>query len=247
MGENTNISWTDNTFNPWEGCQKVAPGCDNCYAEARDQRFTGGQLWGPGAVRRVMSDSNWSKPMRWQRQAEARGVPIKVFCGSLCDWADNKAPEGQRDRLWAIIRETPMLQWQLLTKRATNIEKYLPKDWGDGYPNVWLGVTVEDRKHGLPRIDVVIEIPAAVRFLSIEPMLEDLGDIDLSGIHWVIVGGESGPNARRMNTSWVIRVHRHCREQSVPFFFKQWGGRKDKGGCLLGGDEIKQWPITTGG
>lgn len=160
----------------------------------------------------------------------------------MCDWADIDAPEGQRDRLWAVIRKTAALDWQLLTKRAPNIAKFLPADWGDGFPNVWLGVTVEDRKHGLARVDHLRRVPARVRFLSVEPLLEDLGEIDLCGIHWVIVGGESGPKARPMQRDWVFNIKDQCQEQGVPFFFKQWGGRKNKGGSLLEGTEIKQWP-----
>ena len=135
-----------------------------------------------------------------------------------------------------------MLRWQLLTKRASNIERYLPGDWGDGYPNTWLGVTVENRRHGLRRLEVLREIPARIRFLSVEPLLEGLGDLDLSGIHWVIVGGESGPHARPMDQSWVERIQDQCKEQGTPFFFKQWGGKRNKGGCLLNGCEVKEWP-----
>ena len=136
-----------------------------------------------------------------------------------------------------------MIDWQLLTKRAPNIEKCLPYDWCDGYGNVWLGVTVENRAHGLPRLDRLRNIPAKVRFLSIEPLLEDLGSVDLSGIHWVIVGGESGALARPMEQAWADNVIRQCREQGVAVFFKQWGGRRaDKGGCTIGGAEIKEFP-----
>lgn len=244
MAEITEIAWTDCTFNPWEGCEKVGPGCDFCYAEARDQRFTGGLLWGPDAQRRVMADSNWSKPKKWNRRASENRIPLKVFCGSICDWADKKAPDGQRERLWGLVRETPMLRWQLLTKRAPNIKRFLPDDWGDGYDNVWLGVTVENRKHGLARIDHLRQIPAKVRFLSVEPLIEDLGEINLAGIHWVIVGGESGPFARPLDVAWVARVRSQCEEQGIPFFFKQWGGRRNKAGCLLNGVEVKQWPAV---
>lgn len=206
-------------------------------------RRTGGNHWGPRATPRLTSTDNWRKPSRWQKEAEQTGKRRQVFCASMCDVFDKNAPEGARDRLWALIRETPMLDWQLLTKRAPNIEKYLPADWGNGYPNVWLGVTVENRPHGLPRIPILREIPSVVRFLSIEPLLEDLGEIDLAGIHWVIVGGESGPSPRPMEASWVLSIRRQCIEQKVPFFFKQWGGRSsDKGGCELNGMEIKEWP-----
>ncbi|MGD8911282.1 MAG: DUF5131 family protein, partial [Candidatus Thiodiazotropha sp.] len=124
MAEKTEIAWTDSTFNPWWGCTKVGPGCDQCYAEALDKR-TGGSHWGKGSSPRILSADNWDKPKRWQRQAEKDGTPRKVFCGSMCDWADKNAPAGERDRLWNLIRETPALRLQLLTKRAPNIEKYL--------------------------------------------------------------------------------------------------------------------------
>ena len=136
-----------------------------------------------------------------------------------------------------------MLDWQLLTKRAPNIVRYLPEDWHDGYKNVLLGVTVENRKNGLPRVEYLRQVPAKVRFLSIEPLLEDLGEIDLSGIHWVIVGGESGHGARPMEVAWVKSVRRQCERKGAAFFFKQWGGRIDKGGCLINGIEVRQWPI----
>lgn len=241
MAETTEIAWTNSTFNPFWGCTRVGPGCDHCYAEALDRR-TGGDHWGARKTPRVMSADNWRKPVRWNRIAEATGTRHKVFCGSMCDWCDRNAPLGQRERLWDLIRATPNLDWQLLTKRAPNIVKYLPADWGNGYSNVWLGVTVEDRKHGLLRIEHLRRIPAKIRFLSIEPLLEDLGTINLSGIHWVIVGGESGPHARPLRMEWVENIRRQCAAADVPFFFKQRGGRRDKGGCLIDGSEIKQWP-----
>ncbi|MEX3984138.1 DUF5131 family protein [Paraburkholderia sp. EG287A] len=247
MADTTGIGWTDSTQNPWWGCSAVAPGCDHCYAEALDRR-TGGNHWGPHTRPRVMSDANWRKPLRWEREhatfAAEHGRRRRVFCGSMCDWADKNAPEGQRDRLWSLIRATPHLDWQLLTKRAPNIVKYLPPDWGKGYDNVWLGVTVENRKHGLPRLERLRDIPAKVRFLSVEPLLEDLGELDLTGIDWVIVGGESGPGFRAMKEEWAERVRVQCEAQGVRFFFKQHGGtRPDKGGHKLNGREYKQWPI----
>jgi len=248
MAETTEIEWTDSTFSPWLGCTAVSPGCDHCYAEALDKR-TGGSHWGVHASPRVMSESYWRKPVKWNRDhalfaVQHGGRRRRVFSGSVCDWADNKGPLGQRDRLWELIHSTPMLNWQLLTKRAPNIERFLPNDWGGGYPNVWLGVTVENRKHGLPRIERLRQIPAKVRFVSMEPLLEDLGELNLSGIHWVIVGGESGPRARPLDVAWVNRIRQQCLEQAVPFFFKQWGGMRNKGGCLLDGIEIKEWPYA---
>ena len=142
-------------------------------AGSLDKR-TGGDHWGPDKTPRVMSGDNWRKPARWNRIAEASGTRRRVFCGSMCDWADKNAPDGQRDRLWELIRASPALDWQLLTKRAPRIAECLPADWGDGYNNAWLGVTVENRKHGLPRIEHLRRVPAQVRFLSVEPLLEDL-------------------------------------------------------------------------
>ena len=242
MAETTEISWTDSTFNPWWGCTKISPGCDHCYAQAFDHRL-GGDHWGSRNPRRMLSDDNWQEPFRWNRKAEAQGVRHKVFCGSMCDWADKHAPRELRERLWNVIRQTPYLDWLMLTKRPNNARRYLPDDWHDGYPNVWLGVTVENGKHGLPRVDKVRGIPAAMRFLSIEPLLEDLGTLNLESIDWVIVGGESGPGARPMASEWMDNIRRQCREQGVAFFFKQWGGRdKDKGGCLINGREVKAFP-----
>lgn len=241
MAETTEIAWTDSTFNPWWGCSKVSPECDHCYAESLDRR-TGGDHWGPRKTPRLMSADNWKKPIRWNRQAEATGTRRNVFCGSMCDWTDRNAPTSERGRLWGVIRETPRLNWQLLTKRAPLIAACLPDDWGMGYENVWLGVSVGDKKHGLPRIDHLRKVPANVRFLSIEPLLEDLGEIDLTGIHWVIVGGESGNGARPLKVEWVESIKRQCEAAGVAFFFKQWGGRIDKGGCLIDGCEVKQWP-----
>ncbi len=223
MAEKTGIKWTDSTFNPWCGCAKVSAGCDNCYAEALDHR-TGGAHWGPKAQPRLMSESNWQAPLRWQRSAERAGKRHKVFCGSMCDWCDKNAPAGQLERLWALIRQTPDLDWQLLTKRATLLRDCLPPGFSSHtYPNVWLGVTVENKAQGLPRVEILRQIPAAVRFLSIEPLLEDLGTIDLTGIDWVICGGESGPGARPMQPAWVRSIRDQCLRQRVMFFFKQWG------------------------
>lgn len=241
MGDATGISWTDHTFNPWWGCTKIAPGCDNCYAAALDNR-TGGDHWGEQKPRRT-SAANWRKPVKWNEQAEIENRRHRVFCGSMMDWCDKNAPEGALDDLWDLIRATPMLDWQLLTKRATLIRERLPDDWGDGYENVWLGVTVEDAEHGYPRIKALRDIPARVRFLSAEPLLEAVPAIPLSGINWVIIGGESGPGFRKMHASWAVNLALSCKTHNIPTWFKQWGGNsKDKGGCLIEGVELKQWP-----
>lgn len=244
MADNTGIAWTDRTHNIWWGCSSPAgAGCDRCYAATLDKR-TGGNFFGIGTTPRLTSEQNRNKPYRWNREAEAAGVRQKVFCGSMMDAFDKNAPAGARERLWEQIKATPWLDWQLLTKRPSNILKMLPADWGDqGYPNAWLGVTVENKRSGLRRLEQLRDIPAQIRFLSVEPLLEDLGTIDLTGIKWCIVGGESGSGFRRMEKAWADRVIAQCREQNVAAFFKQWGGTaNDAGGCLINGIEIKEWP-----
>jgi protein gp37 len=217
----TAIEWADFTFNPWIGCQKVSPGCDNCYAEARDQRFHGGVHWGPHAKRQRTSPTNWKLPLKWDRQAEKEGRRFRVFCASLADVFDNQEPESARTDLWELIRSTPSLDWQILTKRPENI-RYMAPLYPQPLPNVWLGTSVEDRERKR-RIDILRETPAALRFLSIEPLLEDLGEIDLTGIGWVIVGGESGPGARPFDIEWARSIIAQCKAAGVPVFMKQLG------------------------
>ena len=221
----TAINWCDNTFNCWEGCTKVSPGCTHCYAKVQDDRHLRGEQshWGPGAPRRIMADAYWRQPLAWDREAAKAGTRPRVFCASMADWADDEAPAGQRDRLWELIRQTPHLDWLLLTKRANNIKKYLPADWNTGYANVWLGVTCENKQHGLPRLEALRGIPASVHFLSCEPLLEDMGEMNLEGIEWVIVGGETGGNARSMDVIWAEGIVEQCRKQGVPLWMKQLG------------------------
>jgi protein gp37 len=237
MAESSNIEWTDHTFNPWEGCQKVGPGCDNCYAEARDVRFTGGTHWGPGAPRRRTSAANWAKARKWDAEAAKNGTRPRVFCASLADVFDNAVDPAWRRDMWALIHETPNLNWLLLTKRPGNIADMLPIDWWHGWHNVWLGCTVVNQAEADRDIPKLLAVPAHCRFLSIEPML---GPIDLTlipifgpgcvnvlrgepGIDWVICGGESGPNARPMHPDWPVSLRDQCQEAAVAFHFKQWG------------------------
>ncbi|WP_052692293.1 DUF5131 family protein [Teredinibacter purpureus] len=242
MGENTLISWANYTFNPVIGCEKVSPGCDNCYAESWDKRF-GGVQWQKSAPRRVTSESNWRKPLVWNRKEQGAISRPRVFCGSMCDVFDKKIPPQTRSRLWELIKRTENLDWLLLTKRAVNIAKYLPHDWGDGYPNVWLGVSVENKKHGYPRIEILKNIPAKVRFLSAEPLLEEINDVSLNAIDWLIVGGESGHNCRPMDPKWADGLRMLCKKYNTKFYFKQMGGtRHDKGGCLLQGQKYQSVP-----
>lgn len=222
MGADSKIQWTDHTFNPWWGCTKVSPGCDHCYAETFDKRI-GGAHWGKGAPRREFGQKHWNEPLKWNAEAEKQGRRFRVFCASMADWTDAEAPAGAVERLHLLWKTTPHLDWLMLTKRPARIDRRLPSDWGSGYRNVWLGATVEDVKHGLPRIDVLQSIPTRVRFLSVEPQVENLGNVLLDGIHWVIMGGESGPGARPYNPEWASHLIHQCRMQGAAPFVKQMG------------------------
>jgi len=245
MAEQTGISWATSTFNPWIGCTKVSPGCDHCYAEELATRRLG-VAWGPHAARRRTAPGNWRQPLRWNRQAAESGRPWRVFCSSLADVFDNRAPEGAREDLWALIRATPALTWMLLTKRPQNIAAMLPADWGGGYRNVWLGTSAENQEEADRRIPHLAAIPAELRFLSCEPLL---GLVDVArwlrvSIDWVIVGGESGSCARPMDPAWALDMRDQCvGAERLPFHFKQWGGWAPKaGGRLLDGREYLAIP-----
>ncbi|RVT91439.1 phage Gp37/Gp68 family protein [Rhodovarius crocodyli] len=225
MAEATGIEWADSTFNPWVGCTKISPACDNCYAEGWAKRAGEAGLWS-GTLRRT-SVQNWNLPRRWNREAAAAGAPRRVFCASLADVFDNQADPAWRADLWRLIRETPALTWFLLTKRPQNVRKMLPPEWGEaGWPNVWLGTTAEDEEYYLKRWRHLSVVPAPLRFLSYEPALGPLGDLrfqDKGAPDWLIVGGESGPGARPMHPAWAREVRDQCSQAGVPFMFKQWG------------------------
>jgi protein gp37 len=233
MGDTTEISWTDATFNPWIGCQHVSPGCDHCYAEAQNtfRKWTAGGAWGPHAERRRTAGVTWQKPRLWNAEAvtfaRAHGRRRRVFCASLADVFDNQAPKTWRTDLFGLIRDTPELDWQLLTKRPQNILRMLPSDWGDGYPNVWLGITAEDSERFRMRWPVLAGIPAAVHFVSYEPAIAPLGVIDIERANrlpdWIICGGESGGRARVMHPTWARHARDQCRALDIAFFHKQWG------------------------
>lgn len=263
MADATGIAWTHSTFNGWVGCTRVSPGCDHCYAEVLAKR-TGLVGWGPHAPRRLTSPANWRKPIRWNREAAAAGARRRVFCSSMADVFDNAVPAEWRDGLWETVRRTSWLDWQLLTKRPQNMPRMLPPDWRDGYPNVWLGTTCENQEEADRRIPVLLGIPARVRFLSCEPLIGpvsfrwakwvdhremlaakgSVGHLDgLAGIHWVIVGGESGAGARPMDPAWARALRDQCAEAGVPFFFKQTGSRREAWPGVTGkGDDPAEWP-----
>jgi protein gp37 len=225
MATETNIAWCDHTFNPWRGCAKVSPGCGHCYADALSKinpAVLG--VWGDRGTRPVAVEDRWKEPAKWDRLARRAGERRRVFCASMADvFEDRPELAAPRDRLFRLIDSTRGLDWLLLTKHAENIARMLPA--GPPARNVWLGVSVEDRRHGLPRIDVLRQAPAALRFLSCEPLLEDLGALDLAGIAWVIVGGESGPRRREMDLAWLQSIVRQCGAAGVPCFVKQDNGR----------------------
>lgn len=297
MAKETEISWCDSTFNFWEGCTKVSPGCTNCYAEARNNRFHHGKNWGKGAPRLLRSDAYRKEPRKWEamsyrgrfRQCPECGwrgdvpsdemdcpttgcscagldmfcVRPRVFSASLSDWLDDEVPIEWLADLLKLIHDTPNLDWQLLTKRPQNWRPRITAagdhvyetgegpliawlaDWGDfNVPphNVWIGTSVEDKKRADERIPELVKIPARVRFLSCEPLLEAVSldnyilptlrdaqeayqgrSTDYPRIHWTIWGGESGPSARACNIDWIAGGVRECRKADVPSFVKQLG------------------------
>jgi protein gp37 len=220
-------------------------------------------VWGPTEARKRTSAGNWNLPLRWNAAHaqfhKQHGRRRRVFCASLADVFDNRADPQWREDLWALVRATPNLDWLMLTKRMGNVASMLPSDWGNGYSNIWLGISVVNQVEADREIPKLLAIPAKVRWLSMEPLL---GPVTCEGlfanprnardttnaleeINWVVVGGESGAHARPMRAEWVETLRDQCAVVGVPFFFKQWGGTaKDKGGCELAGMEVKTWPVA---
>jgi protein gp37 len=239
MADHSSIEWTDATWNPVRGCTKISAGCTHCYAERFAERFRGvsGHPYEQGFDLRMVVDK-LSEPLKWR-------AGRRIFVNSMSDLFHSGVPD---DYIEAVARVMVAANWhiyQVLTKRADRMSDLLNTRLRfSAQPHIWWGVSVENKKDGLPRIEHLRETPARVRFLSIEPLLEDLGVIDLSGIHWVIVGGESGFAARPMQREWVISIRRQCRSQKVPFFFKQWGGvHKSRKGRVLDGRTYDEMPI----
>lgn len=246
MAENSLIAWTRHTFNPWMGCMKVSAGCANCYAETLTTNRMGFRVFGPPATteRKVTSDTNWRKPLKWNREAQLAGVADRVFCASLADvFEDHPTANAARPRLWNLVRDTPFLWWLILTKRPERIRAELPADWGPGgYPNVWLGTSVEDMRVA-GRVDHLRDIPAAVRFISYEPALGPLDELELRGVDWVIYGGESGPGYRPHDLAWPRAMRAKCAEEGVAFFYKQSSAARTEMGIELDGEIVRQYPV----
>jgi len=274
------IEWTDSTFNPWVGCTKVKragnkhSACDFCYAEKWAKR-SGQVIWGNHPRRRTTT-SYWNGPLVWNRRAAefqaTFGRRQRVFCASLADVFDNQVDPKWRFELFELIRTCDQLDWLLLTKRPQNIRKMLPRDWGSGYANVWLGTTAEDQQAYQQRVSHLLDLPARVRFVSYEPALGSLGEISIDGREpdWIIFGGESGVRAdlsRATQPQWARDVIGQCRRAHVAFFLKQWGNynnnplvveqgrsieeatavdpqQNGKGGGLLDGKFWRQFPKT---
>jgi len=244
------IAWTDYTFNPWTGCTKISPGCQHCYAETLSKRF-GDNVWGAVVSRQRTSAAYWRQPHKWNRQAAAKlaetGQATRVFCGSMCDWAEERDGEygrqlGEwREDLFDVVRQTPRLTWMLLTKRADRIAALLPDDWGEGWPNVWLGVSIENLDQ-VYRVFELKQLEAAVRFVSYEPALGSLRCMSLARIDWVIYGGESGAHYRSHQLDWARQMRDACRRYGVAFFFKQGPGPRPGMYDELDGEQIKQFP-----
>lgn len=239
MAQRSAIEWTDATWNPVRGCTKVSPGCAHCYAETFAERWRGipGHPYEQGFELRLVEDK-LAEPLLWTRSH-------RIFVNSMSDLFQDGVPDDYVARVFGVMELADWHIYQVLTKRAARmrdlVTRRLPQVSAQAH--IWLGVSVENRKHGLPRILELRDTPAAVRFLSIEPLLEDLGELDLTGIHWVIVGGESGPGAREMKPEWVLSIREQCFQAKVPFFFKQWGGvRKSKNGRELEGRTFSEMP-----
>lgn len=244
MTTTSKIEWTEQTWNPIVGCTKISAGCKNCYAETLARR-----LKAMGTVGYENGFSLTLLPHRLQEPLQRR-KPTTYFVNSMSDLFHEKVPDIYIEQIVSVMAATPHHSYQVLTKRAQRMARFFRTRTAPS--NVWLGVSVENRRHGVPRIDHLRTITVGIRFLSVEPLLEDVGDLDLSGIHWVIVGGESGPKARPMRPEWAEAVRHQCKEQDVAFFFKQWGGwgadgkrrAKSKNGRLLNGRTWDEMPAA---
>ena len=238
MADNSSIKWTDATWNPVTGCTKITRGCDNCYAERFAERWRGvpGHPYEQGFDVRLWP-SRLDRPERWRK-------PRMIFVNSMSDLFHKRVPREFIDDVFDRMETTDRHIYQVLTKRSPRMRDYLRRRYSGGAApaHIWCGVSVEDRL-GRARIGHLQEAPATVRFLSIEPLIGPLGEIDLHGISWVIVGGESGPNARELCVEWVRDIRDRCASEEVPFFFKQWGGVRPKsGGRLFEGKEWNEFP-----
>ena len=239
MSVKSEIEWTDATWNPVRGCTKISPGCKHCYAETFAERFRGvpGHPYEQGFDLRLVPEK-LAEPLKW-------ASPKTIFVNSMSDLFHDDVPDSYIEQVVHVMNLANWHTFQVLTKRPERMAGLLATQLSDAakLPHVWWGTSVENKKHGVPRIAHLQRAPATLRFLSIEPLLEDLGEIDLNGIGWVIVGGESGAGARPMDKQWVLKLQVQCERAKVPFFFKQWGGvRKSEAGRVLEGRTYDEMP-----
>lgn len=234
MGKKTGISWTEKTWNPWRGCKMISPGCANCYMFREQKRYG----LDPTVITKT---TTWKDPAKWQKEAEKLGVRTLVFTCSWSDWFIEVADSWRPDA-WKIIKDCPNLIFQILTKRPNLIEPRLPLDWGSGYENVGLGVSIETNDYNW-RADILRNIPAKVRFISAEPLLGSLDKLNLEGFKWLVAGGESGLEYRSMDTEWARQLRDKCVLEKVAFFYKQGSGILPGKNKKLDGQVWEQWPI----
>jgi protein gp37 len=239
MAASSSIEWTDATWNPVRGCTKISPGCKHCYAETFAERFRGvpGHPYEQGFDLKLVPHK-LTDPLKWS-------TPKTIFVNSMSDLFQDGIDDSYIEQVGRVMQMANWHTYQVLTKRAEHMRDMLagPLSFAAQLDHIWWGVSVEDRKYGLPRIEALRDATAAVRFLSIEPLLEDLGKVNLDGILWVIVGGESGHGAREMDKTWAINLRDQCEDAGVPFFFKQWGGvRKSERGRELEGRTYDEMP-----
>jgi protein gp37 len=239
MSIQSQIEWTDATWNPVRGCTKISPGCKHCYAETFAERFRGvkGHPYEQGFDPRLVP-SKLEEPLRWK-------MPKMIFVNSMSDLFHEAVPDSYIESVAEVMVKAHWHTYQVLTKRSERMRDMLRNNlrFASTQRHIWWGVSVENRQYGCPRIDHLRSATACIRFLSIEPLLEDLGPIDLANIDWVIVGGESGAGARPMKREWVVSIQHQCERSRIPFFFKQWGGlHKSKTGRMLDGRTYDEMP-----
>ncbi len=239
MSQNSTIEWTDATWNPIRGCTKISAGCKHCYAETFAERFRGvpDHPYEQGFDLRLVPEK-LAEPLRWSS-------PRTVFVNSMSDLFHERVPDQYIEQVVRVMELAAWHTFQVLTKRSERLRDLLMSKlaFASKLDHIWWGVSVENRKHGVPRITHLRESPVEVRFLSVEPLLEDLGKLNLQDIHWVIVGGESGAGARPMKEEWVTGIRKQCGSCGIPFFFKQWGGvQKSKSGRKLNGRTFDDMP-----
>ncbi len=254
MGEKSKIEWTDATFNPWWGCEKVSPGCAHCYAESMAKR-TGHEVWGPDKGRRFFKEAHWKEPLKWNEEALEQGVRKRVFCASMADvFEKRESLNEEREKLWTLIEQTPNLDWLLLTKRPELMRILTPARWHKAWPvNAWAMTSAENQEQLDKRMHHLLQVPAHVRGLSIEPQLGPvtlslMGTVPASWgmgyasvsdlLSWVIVGGESGPGCRPFKVEWAEQLRKECEGTNTAFFMKQLGGSPYKR------DKLEDFPLS---